>query len=188
MDTGTWYSPSDCIWTGDDIQLPSKFSIAENYSALESFFCNILGITAPKLDEHIKGLKEVVESSPSVERIKQMITNICQFNPTPKDLKPLLDCKCFPVTMPTGVVVWMDSKDNFAIVDRREYGRLFKKKINLLEFTLEEVHSFQIFLHGLRLRTQYISGLADADTTATDSIIDEQLTAALRRKAYAICR
>ncbi|KAF2187478.1 hypothetical protein K469DRAFT_749209 [Zopfia rhizophila CBS 207.26] len=184
----TWYSPSDCIWADNQIQLPSKFSVATQYSTLQSFFCDMLGITTPKLDTHIQGLIEVANSYPSAETIKRMIRNICHFNPTREQLNGLLDCKCFPVTLSNGALDWMDSKGNFAIVDRREYGRLFAGKVNLLEFSLEEVHFSETFLRGLNLQKQYMSCLADAKTTATNSVFDERLTEDLRRKAYAICR
>ena len=82
----------------------------------------------------------------------------------------------------------MDCRGEFAIIDRREYGKLFSGRINTLDFSLEDVHSFELFLRGLGLRKNYLSNSVNLMTDATGSSIDEQLTADLRRKAYAICR
>jgi len=184
----TWCSPSHCIWAADNVQLPEKFSVASQYPEQESFFLQVLGVTAPKLSMYITALEQKASDAPAKEDIKQMIRNICQFAPSSEDLYGLLHCKCLPIRRPDGTQDWMDCDGEFAIVDRREYGRLFSGDINTLDFSLEDVHSFETFLCGLGLREKYLSHLVDTKTNATGSSIDHVITADLRRKAYAICR
>jgi hypothetical protein len=184
----SWKKPSSCIWALDKIQLPHKFSVGSEYSSLKSFFCDILGIKAPKVETYIQGLKDFANGAPSVPIIKETIGNICLLNPTRDQLRTLSDCACFPVNTPNGTLEWMDSKATFAIVDQNVYGKLFSGKINLLDFSLEDVHSFGIFLRGLDLQKQYLSGLVNAKTAATNSVLNGRLSDGLRKKAYAICR
>jgi len=137
---------------------------------------------------HVHALKEKASNSLSKENIKQAILNICAFNPTPNDLDGLSDCECFPVAMPSGNLEWVNSKEDFAIIDRREYGEMFFAKIKILDFSLEELHSMKPFLLGLRLDDLFMSGRVEEQTKVEGGFVDERLTNDLRRKAYAICR
>ena len=106
---------------------------------------------------YIQGLIDAATSSPSTQTVKQIIENICYFNPIMEQFESLADCKCFPIKLSNGTLEWMDSKGDFAIVDRRAHGRLFSGKINVLDFNLEELHSFEKFFRGLDLQKQYTS-------------------------------
>jgi len=160
----------------------------DQYGSLESFFTGVLKIEAPSLELHVKGLKQAASSSPTFDDIKQRIRNICQFGPKEEDLDDLLDCNCLPVNCADGSLAWMSSEDDFAIDDRREYLELFRDKIDILRFSLEEVHEFKPFLMGLGLEYQYLSKLVVLNTSAEGGEMNELLTVNLRRKAYAICR
>jgi hypothetical protein len=168
--------------------MPGKFSVQDQYGSLESFFTRVLKVKAPSLELHVQGLKETASSSPIFDDIKQRIRNICQFGPKEADLEDLLDCNCFPVTCTDGSLAWMSSEDDFAIADRREYLELFKDEINILHFSLEEVHEFEPFLMGLSLKDQYLSELVVLNTSAEGGEMNERFTVDLRKKAYAICR
>lgn len=160
----------------------------DQYRSLESFFTRVLKVEAPSLELHVEGLKETASSSPTFNDIKQRIRNICQFDPEEADLEDLLDCNCLPVNCADGNLAWMSSEDDFAIADRREYLELFMDEIDILDFSLEEVHEFKPFLMGLGLEYQYLSELVVSKTSAEGDEKNERLTADLRRKAYAICR
>jgi hypothetical protein len=155
---------------------------------LKSFFTVLLGVTTPSLEMHVKGLKEKASVSPDYDDIKQRIRNICQYCPEPKDLKDLSDCKCLPISHSNRNLKWMSAKEDFAIVDRKEYKELLANKIDFLNFSLEEVHKFKPFLEGLGLQSQYLSQLVELRSSAEGDEVNERLTSNLQRKAYAICR
>jgi len=184
----TWQSSRDCIWAKESIQIPGKFSVQDQYGNLEHFFISSLEVEAPSLALHVEGLKKTASPSPAFDDIRQRIRNICQFNPAEADLVSLLSCKCLPVTRADGSWCWMSPEDDFAINDRREYQELFRGMINILRFSLEDVHDFRPFLMGIGLGYQYLSKLVVLNTSAEGDEKDELLTADLRRKAYAICR
>jgi hypothetical protein len=162
--------------------------VQDQYGSLESFFTRVLKVEAPSLELHLQGLKETASSSPTLDDIKQRIRNICQFDPTEAELEDLSDCDCLPVNCADGSLVWMSPGTDFAIADRREYLELFRDKIDILHFSLEEVHEFKPFLMGISLESQYLSELVVLNTSAEGGELNERLTADLGRKAYAICR
>jgi hypothetical protein len=162
--------------------------VQDQYGNLETFFTVVLKVKAPSLELHVKGLKKTAFWSPTLNDIKQRIRNICQFDPVEADLEDLVDCDCLPVNCTDGSLTWMSSEENFAIADRREYLGLFRDKIDILHFSLEEIHEFKPFLTGLGLEDQYLSELVVLNTSAEGGEMNEWLTTDLRRKAYAICR
>jgi hypothetical protein len=183
----TWQSARDCIWAKESIKIPGKFSIQDQYGSLNSFFTAVLRVDTPSLELHIEGLKKTA-SSQSIDDIKQRIRNICQFMPKPSDLVSLSDCRCFPVNRADGTLAWMTCNDDFALNDRREYAELLGNHIDILGFTLEDVHNFRPFLIGLGLGDRHLSKLVMLNTSSEGGEISESLTADLNRKAYAICR
>jgi hypothetical protein len=115
--------------------------------------------------------------------------NICALNPKPDDLWPKLsDCKCFQVRKLFGEVEWSSCSGAFAVVDRTDYGNLFRDKIATLDFSLEDVHSLKVFLQGLRLEQKYLSNAVSEETRVEGGVFNAELTDDLRRKAYAIAR
>jgi hypothetical protein len=138
---------------------------------------------------HVLALKEKTLANPSKQDALDEMLNICALSPTPKALEKLYGCKCLPVKLASGEIRWMDRSGDFAIVDRREYGELFKDRINVLDFSLEEVHNLNPFLSGLGLAERYMSqSVWETTTTPSDGTIRERLTNDLRKKAYAIFR
>jgi hypothetical protein len=184
----TWQSPANCIWARESIQIPGAFSIQDQYRSLEKFFTRVLEVEVPALELHVRGLEETASRAPTIDDIKQRIRNICQFSPKKSDLGGLIHCNCFPVSCTAGVLDWVSSTDDFAINDRKEYLKLFRDKIDILCFSLEEVHEFRPFLIGLGLEDRFLSKLVVPSTSVEGGETDIRLTADLRRKAYAICR
>lgn len=184
----SWYSPSICIWAEDQIQLPGKLSIATTYKQLRSFFVNTLSVSKPNLRMHILSLKQKASENPNKGEIMQEMLNICAFKPIAKSLEELRGCKCLPVKLRSGTIDWQDQSGQFAIIDRRAYGKLFSGKVNFLDFTLEEVHSLRSLLVGLGLQDRYTSKTVQETTTVRGGLASERLGQDLRRKAYAICR
>ncbi|ATZ46359.1 hypothetical protein BCIN_01g09700 [Botrytis cinerea B05.10] len=184
----SWYAPSSCIWAPEDIQLPEKISIATEYKNRQSFFRNVLGVEKPSLEMHIVALQKRALENPDKHGILRELRNICALNPTAALRDKISKCKCLPVCRPSQEVEWMDSTDSFAIIDRKEHGDIFKNKINVLDFSLEEVHSVNQFLVELGLEGRYTSGAVKEGTKIEDGLLNDGLTKDLRRKAYAICR
>jgi hypothetical protein len=189
----TWHAPSMCVWAEDRIRLPGKLSIATAYKGHQSFFKQILGINKPDLLMHIIALEQKVTDSldkPDQGTVFEEMMNISALNPTPDALKRLGDCKCFPVRMPlpSNSIEWHNRLDDFAIIDRRNYGEQFSGKIRMLNLSLEEVHSIRGFLDAMDLEKKYLSNAVTRKTSAEDGSLHRPLTENLRKKAYAICR
>lgn len=185
----SWHSPSCCIWAEEHIQLPGKLSLATSYEEQKAFFRKVLGVKEPSLEMHIRALIQKASDNPDKEKILQEIRNICALNPTPEALwTKLSDCVCLPVRHPSGEVKWFSCADAFAVVDRCEYGKMFRDKIMTLDFSLEEVHFLEKFLLGLRLEARFLSKAVTEETRVQDGLLHQELTNDLRKKAYAICR
>jgi hypothetical protein len=187
--TQSWQSPTNCIWAEDHIQLPEKLSLATSYNNQANFFQRVLKIKKPNLEMHIHALSQKALFSPDKQSVQQEMRNICALNPKPDDLWPRLsNCKCFKVRKPFGEVEWLSCSDEFAVVDRTDYGNLFRDKIAILDFSLEEVHSLKVFLQGLKLDPKYLSNAVIEETRVEGGVFNAELTNDLRRKAYAIAR
>lgn len=140
--TRSWHKPSSCIWAEDNIQLPNKISLATVYKGKKTFFTNVLGVPKPTLEDHILALKRK-STDPHKDEIMLEIRNICAYAPRPTALDQLSDCKCLPVVYPDGQTDWVDRSGLFAIVDRLKYDELFRGRLTLLAFSLEEVHPLE---------------------------------------------
>ncbi|TGO71885.1 hypothetical protein BELL_0517g00020 [Botrytis elliptica] len=185
----SWHAPSSCIWATDEIQLPGKISIAAEYKKQSVFVRKVLGIKEPSLEMHILALQKRALENPTKEGILNELKNICALNPADGILRDKLStCKFLPVCETSQMTEWMDVTSNFAIIDRKEYGDIFKNKINILDFSLEEAHSINAILVSLGLEGRYMSKSVKEETKIADGLLNDALTKNLRRKAYAICR
>ncbi|TGO32803.1 hypothetical protein BHYA_0288g00120 [Botrytis hyacinthi] len=185
----SWYAPSSCIWASNEIQLPGKISIATEYKKQSVFIRKVLGVKKPSLEMHIIALQKRSLENPTKEEILNELRNICALNPADGILRDKLStCKFLPVCGTSQMTEWMDVTCSFAIIDRKEYGDIFKNKINILDFSLEESHSIDPILVSLGLEGRYISKSVKEETKIADGLLSDALTKNLRRKAYAICR
>ena len=138
---------------------------------------------------HVRALVQKASRNPDTEQILQEMRNICALNPAQGDLwTDLSDCACFPVRHPSGEIRWLSYANDFAVVDRSEYGNMFRNKIMTLNFSLEEVHSLKRFLLELDMGSKFLSKAVVEETRVQDGVLDEELTNDFRRKSYAICR
>ena len=185
----SWHSPETCVWAKDNIKLPNKLSIASTYAKQETFFTIILGVPVPTAEMHVRALIDITAKDPDKDRILLELKNICAFLPLSEHLYlKLRSCACFPVREPSGQIVWQSSKDEFAIADRKEYGVTFRDKLNILDLSLEEVHSVDSLLKKLDLKKRYMSLTVTEGTSALDGDSDGKLSRDLQRKSWAICR
>lgn len=106
----------------------------------------------------------------------------------PEILDKLSESECFPVIGPNGVFHWMHSRHDFAIPDRKQYSERFRGQIDILDFTLEEVHEMKKIFEVLGMEKLFLSRLVKVHTSAEGGDMSDRLTSRLRKKAYAICR
>jgi hypothetical protein len=138
---------------------------------------------------HVRALEQKTSDNPVEDDMLQEMMNICALNPTVESLKRLGGCKCLPVRQRTsGAVVWTNCSAEFVILDRREYGEIFQNTINLMDFSLEQVHALGPFLEALGLQNRYISQQIKEETKVQVRFFNHSLTEDLRKKTYAICR
>ncbi len=138
---------------------------------------------------HIRALIQKASDSPNKDSILQEMKNICALDASSITLyTKLSDCAFLPVKQPSGETEWMSCTGAFAIADRHEYERMFRDRITILKFTLEEVHSVEKLLCGLRLGPRFLSKAVTEETRVTAGVMHQKLTNDLRKKAYAICR
>lgn len=149
----------------------------------------MLDIKEPNLEMHILALQKCALENPDKEGILRELSNIYALSTSRNVLRDKISkLKCFPVYCPSQIVEWMDSTGSFAIVDRKEHGDAFRNKINVLDFSLEEVHSVNEFLVELGFEGRFTSRAVKENTKIEDGLLNDGLTKDLRRKAYAICR
>jgi hypothetical protein len=172
------------------MKLPDKASVATEHADRTHFFQDILSIQKPSRDMHITALKTLTAlGNPNKEDTFREMINISAFGLIPASAKKdLTACKCFPVRLPSGEIQWMSCNSEFGVVDRSEYGRIFKDHASLLDFSIEEVHDASIFLIGMGLEGRYMSKLVQETTEVRDGLFNDHLTRGFRRKAYALCR
>ena len=127
-------------------------------------------------------------STPSPQRVKDLIYDINSWNPDRKALEGLSLWNMLPVEGTDGQITLSKVTDTFAIVDRVNFGDLFKNKVPLLNFELEEVHGLRPFLSALSLGGRYISQLVKEFTTVNGCNFDRTLSGEMREKAYALFR
>ncbi|KAF2094595.1 hypothetical protein NA57DRAFT_80394 [Rhizodiscina lignyota] len=185
----TWHAPSSCIWAPAKVQLPGKVSLATAYTKQRRFFEDVLEIPKPSVHMHIAALQDRARTHPNKAAIFHEMQNICAFSPSADLLRDkLADCTCFPIRRPSGKIDWMASAEGFAIADRKEYASIFRDKIDILDFSLDEIHAVRAVLSALGLERQFMSKAVREETKVKDGMPLDSLTADLRSKAYAICR
>ncbi|KAF8865581.1 hypothetical protein BDZ45DRAFT_641278 [Acephala macrosclerotiorum] len=186
----TWHPLSSCIWADDRIQIPQKSSIKTPYTTLEDFFCRVLGITKPNLAMHVQALKELSRTQPaaSASEIKHMIMLISSMEPSAEDVEDLKRSNIFCVKTANGLQNFTNTTADFAIVDRAEYGAAFTGRINMLDYSIREVHACRSLLLALGLNRRHLSEMVEESTTGRDGAIDQRLSQAFQSKAYALFR
>lgn len=166
-----------------------KTSISAIYGSCEDFFRNTLGVPKPSLQMHIKALKALAKSIAAVPKIKEAMEQISQMGPLKDSLRSeFANLSMFPVRVTNGTRQLAMSTADFAIVDRPRHENIFEGKINILDFTMEEVRLTQPFLEACGLRNRFTSACVEENTMAEDHIQSFELTQQLRSNAYAFVR
>ncbi|PNP45552.1 hypothetical protein TGAMA5MH_02775 [Trichoderma gamsii] len=108
---------------------------------------------------------------------------------TPLDPQPILDANIFPVRYCNGEVVLRSAKVDFAIPDRDYLSAMFKEKITMLDFELEDIRRLKPFFEWTKLQGRYLSSCVVEGTSVSDTgrpISEESRD--LKLRAYYILR
>ncbi|RFU34079.1 hypothetical protein B7463_g2224, partial [Scytalidium lignicola] len=189
--TNQWYPPSRCLWSSP-VPIEGMAVIGTDYpEGLTDFFLTHLRISPASLPTLVEALRTLGERRSSVESIKEMIKAINRMDPTRQDLEPLATCNVLPIRRHAsrGNIALGNFWETFAIIDNTKLSAIFWEHVDLLDFSLEEVHEMAPFLEGLGLQTKYLSRLCTIQTASgEDGVIDERLTREFTDRAYEILR
>ncbi|TGO13902.1 hypothetical protein BTUL_0061g00190 [Botrytis tulipae] len=211
MDDWKWKYDDDCVWSGPEwFEYKPRLQAIKEYQTLQALFVNTVGISDATLADFLEYLRHIKfhfrnKSKCNFKKEKYKIILLYdKLNELTEDGKSSEEIEevryhlrlgSFFTTLqagrvyrPSQEVEWLDSTGNFAIVDRKEHGDASKNKINMLDFSLEEVHSINQFLIELGLEGRFTSRAVKEDPKIEDGLLSDGLTKDLRRKAYAICR
>ena len=164
---------------------------AEYPEGLVDFFCERLRISPATLPTLVKALCFLGEKRSPVESVKDMIKAINREGLTPQDLESLATYNVLPIRRHglQGNINLGGLQQNFAIIDNTKLSAIFQDYVDLLDFSLEEVHELAPFLEGLGLQSKYLSRLCTTQTTCReDGMIAGRLTQEFTDRAYGILR
>ncbi len=137
--------------------------------------------------EEIRRLANGAEA-PSIQKMSELIKEISSREPTREALGILRACNILPIKGTDGQVSLKHAASRFAIVDRLQYGDLFRGEVPMLDFGLEDIHELRPFLLALNLEDRYMSRTVKEVSMTNASTLDPVLSRSMREKAYAIFR
>ncbi|KAI1054575.1 hypothetical protein LB506_010651 [Fusarium annulatum] len=185
-----WYKTSDCLWSSETV-IRGKAILDECWEAYENFFVGKLGVKLLTLQMVYDELRQ--SSGNNTEETKVAILSLnglLQTEMTLLDPEPIRQAKVFPVRYPTGTVVLSSVSVDFAIGDRDKLKTMFRDKVALLDFEMEDVRRLRPLIEWLKLQDRYLSNsveestfiLGDSERPISTPNRD------LKRKAYHISR
>jgi hypothetical protein len=164
---------------------------ADYTEGLRDFFLTYLRISPASLSTLVGALRSLGERRSSVESIKEMIKAINKMDPTRQDLEPLTTCNVLPIRrhVSRGNITLGNLQETFAIINNTKFSTIFRDHVDLLDFSLEDVHELAPFLEGLGLQSKYLSRLCTTQTACDeDGMIDDRLTREFTDRAFEILR
>ncbi|KAF5578414.1 hypothetical protein FPANT_10022 [Fusarium pseudoanthophilum] len=184
-----WTSSSLCLWTAppdmvmfhslrasymeSETVIRGKAILDECWEAYENFFVGKLGTNTDETKVAVLSLN-----------------GLLQTETTRLDPEPIRQAKIFPVRYPTGTVVLSSVSVEFAIGDREKLKTMFRDKIALLDFEMDEVRRLRPLIEWLGLQDRYLSNSVE-ESTFISSDSERPISTPnrdLKRKAYHIAR
>ncbi|KAF5538359.1 ATPase-like ATP-binding domain-containing protein [Fusarium mexicanum] len=185
-----WYKTSDCLWSSETV-IRGKAVLDECWEAYENFFVGKLGVKLLTLQMVYDELRQ--SSGKNTEETKVAVLSLnglLQTEMTRLDPEPIRQAKVFPIRYPTGTVVLSSVSVDFAIGDRDKLKMMFRDKVALLDFEMDEVRRLRPLIEWLRLQDRYLSNSVEESTfICSDS--ERPISTPnrdLKRKAYHIAR
>ncbi|KAL6898616.1 hypothetical protein GGI43DRAFT_408166 [Trichoderma evansii] len=185
-----WYSISDCLWSSK-VEIRGKVILDSEYETLKDFFVGMLGVTSLTIQMLYD---ELIQPSPqkNVNDLKDAIlslSSLLQTEPTSLDPQPILEVDNFPVRYCNGEVALRSAKVDFAIPDREYLSVMFKEKITMLDFNLEDIHRLKPFFEWTKLQGRYLSNCVMEGTSVSEPGRPISMESNdLKRKAYYFLR
>ncbi|KAF5723346.1 hypothetical protein FMUND_1980 [Fusarium mundagurra] len=185
-----WYKTSDCLWSSETV-IRGKAILDECWEAYENFFVGKLGVKLLNLQMVYDELRQ--SSGNNTEETKVAILSLnglLQTETTRLDPEPIRRAKVFPVRYPTGTVVLSSVSIDFAIGDRDKLKTMFRDKVALLDFEMDEVRRLRPLIEWLGLQDRYLSNSVE-ESTFIFSDSERPISTPnrdLKRKAYHISR
>ncbi|KAF5665414.1 hypothetical protein FCIRC_10567 [Fusarium circinatum] len=171
-----WYKTSDCLWSSETV-IRGKAVLDECWEAYENFFVGKLGVKLLTLQMVYDELRQ--SSGKNTEETKVAVLSLnglLQTETTRLDPEPIRQAKVFPIRYPTGTVVLS--------------SMMFRDKVALLDFEMDEVRRLRPLIEWLRLQDRYLSNSVEESTfICSDS--ERPISTPnrdLKRKAYHIAR
>ena len=188
-----WFPPSRCVWVESDVNIPGKVSIANAYPSLEKFFTAALNISKPTVEMYIDSIKAEAKGEASVARIKSTMKLICSLDVEDRDLSSLLDAKVLPIKLANGVRVFASASTkgegvNFVILENIIHRDAFEGRIDILDFSLEEIRNTRPLLLAMGLQERFSSQLVGETTDVNGGSQDRGMTKTFRNKSQAVVR
>ncbi|RYP57689.1 hypothetical protein DL769_009334 [Monosporascus sp. CRB-8-3] len=188
-----WYKPSQCLWSAPT-QLRDKVNLSSQYDdELQDFFVGTIGVRELDAAMIYNELLSIDAATATVEHIKDLIWSLnSQLQMEPLDLPPedLLQRCILPVRYAGGQVRLCSIAKDFAIVDRKKLGDIFRDRIETLDITMGEMRQLQPFIGWSGLGDRYLSRLVKEITLLGSGVrapISDPIQD-IRRKAYALYR
>jgi hypothetical protein len=162
-----------------------------DYETLKDFFVEMLGVISLTVQMLYDELKQPSPQS-STNDLKVAILSLSsrlQTTLTPLDPQPLLDANIFPVRYCNGEVALRSTKVDFTIPDRDYLSTMFKDKITMLDFDLEDIRRLKPFFEWTKLQGRYLSSCVIERTSVSEIGRPISMESRdLKRKAYYILR
>lgn len=178
------------MWSSETT-IRGKAILDECWEAYESFFVGKLGVRFLTLQMVYDELRQ--SSGNNIEETKGAILSLnglLQTETTRLDPEPIRQAKVFPVRYPTGTIVLSSVSADFAIGDREKLNTMFRDKITLLDFDMEEIRRLGPLIEWLKLQDRYLSNSVEEDSFIVGDLKNPISTPNrdLKRKAYHITR
>ncbi|KAL5608429.1 hypothetical protein FOBRF1_008926 [Fusarium oxysporum] len=185
-----WYKTSDCLWSSETV-IRGKAILDECWEAYETFFVGKVGVKLLTLQMVYDELRQSSGNNTEETKVAVLSLNgLLQTETTRLDPEPIRQAKVFPVRYPTGTVVLSSVSVDFAIGDRDKLKTMFRDKIALLDFEMEEVRRLRPLIEWLKLQDRYLSNSVE-ESTFIFSDSERPISTPnrdLKRKAYHIAR
>lgn len=161
------------------------------YADLEEVFVNKLNITAPTIENYVEQIRLLaMEEETNFNELKMAMVSLHYMRPEKKDLEPLEHVKFLPIKQLDGTVDLGSKDEEFFILDREGYRRLFHHKLPMLHLSLEEARQIHPLLSTLELDDRYLSFAIKENTAVHHQSPNPSanLTQEFQQKARAVYR
>ena len=184
-----WHPPSSCLWA-NNTRISGKLAVAGHYANLRDFFVGDLQVEEPNIAMYVHELKLLVggNNKPSIASVNELIKEINSYSPRRGALEELKTSPVLPIKGTDGQITLRSTTDFFAIIDRDEYEKLFRYRVAVLDYTLEQAHELRPFISALGLEDRFMS--LNVKETSRVNVFSRvsRLSDNIREKAYALFR